>query len=243
MGLLSTDLVYYESRSAYVVLSPDSAAQVEDGYQQMERALRERDRRGRRRRRGAPQPRRSPARPELGDAVRRGRRRADHRRDDAGAGRALPRRLRAPLRQPLPLCAGPGRHLPRPARRPGRQDRVPRARRRSPGRSSARRAPSSCATSTAAPLQAGLYQREDLPVGAVVDRPGDHPRGPVHHRRHGRPGRRDRPLRRDRHRAGAHDPRPRRRPGSQSATAATASPRPCSPTASTTSSSTCAAAC
>jgi N-methylhydantoinase A len=42
MGLLSTDLVYYESRSAYVVLSPDNAAQVEDGYQQMERALRER---------------------------------------------------------------------------------------------------------------------------------------------------------------------------------------------------------
>jgi N-methylhydantoinase A len=42
MGLLSTDLVYYESRSAYVVLSPDSAAQVEEGYQQMERALRER---------------------------------------------------------------------------------------------------------------------------------------------------------------------------------------------------------
>ena len=42
MGMLSTYLVYYESRSAYVVLSPDSAAQVEDGYQQMERALRER---------------------------------------------------------------------------------------------------------------------------------------------------------------------------------------------------------
>jgi N-methylhydantoinase A len=42
MGLLSTDLVYYESRSAYVVLTPDSAEQVEAGYQQMERALRER---------------------------------------------------------------------------------------------------------------------------------------------------------------------------------------------------------
>jgi N-methylhydantoinase A len=42
MGLLSTDLVYYESRSAYVVLSPDSAAQVEDGYRQMERELRQR---------------------------------------------------------------------------------------------------------------------------------------------------------------------------------------------------------
>jgi N-methylhydantoinase A len=42
MGLLSTDLVYYESRSAYVILSPDSAEQVEAGYQEMERALRER---------------------------------------------------------------------------------------------------------------------------------------------------------------------------------------------------------
>ena len=42
IGLLSTDLVYYESRSAYVVLSPGSAAQVEAVYQQMERALRAR---------------------------------------------------------------------------------------------------------------------------------------------------------------------------------------------------------
>ncbi|HKE80549.1 MAG TPA: hydantoinase/oxoprolinase family protein [Solirubrobacteraceae bacterium] len=42
MGLLSTDLVYYESRSSYVVLSPDTAEQVEQGYQEMERALRER---------------------------------------------------------------------------------------------------------------------------------------------------------------------------------------------------------
>jgi N-methylhydantoinase A len=42
MGLLSTDLVYYESRSSYVVLSPDTAEQVEQGYREMERALRER---------------------------------------------------------------------------------------------------------------------------------------------------------------------------------------------------------
>jgi N-methylhydantoinase A len=42
MGLLSTDLVYYESRSAYVLLTPDSAEQVEAGYREMERALRER---------------------------------------------------------------------------------------------------------------------------------------------------------------------------------------------------------
>jgi N-methylhydantoinase A len=42
MGLLSTDLVHYESRSAYVVLSPQTAEQVEEGYREMEQALRER---------------------------------------------------------------------------------------------------------------------------------------------------------------------------------------------------------
>jgi N-methylhydantoinase A len=42
MGLLSTDLVHYESRSAYVVLSPQTADQVEAGYREMEDALRER---------------------------------------------------------------------------------------------------------------------------------------------------------------------------------------------------------
>jgi N-methylhydantoinase A len=42
MGLLSTDLVYYESRSAYVLLTPESAEQVEAGYREMESALRER---------------------------------------------------------------------------------------------------------------------------------------------------------------------------------------------------------
>jgi N-methylhydantoinase A len=42
MGLLSTDLVHYESRSAYVLLTPDTAAEVEKRYQEMERALRER---------------------------------------------------------------------------------------------------------------------------------------------------------------------------------------------------------
>jgi N-methylhydantoinase A len=42
MGLLSTDLVHYESRSSYVLLTPETAARVEDGYAEMERALRER---------------------------------------------------------------------------------------------------------------------------------------------------------------------------------------------------------
>jgi N-methylhydantoinase A len=42
MGLLSTDLVHYESRSAYVLLTPDAAAEVEQRYQEMEQALRAR---------------------------------------------------------------------------------------------------------------------------------------------------------------------------------------------------------
>jgi N-methylhydantoinase A len=42
MGLLSTDLVHYESRSAYVLLTPDTAEDVEEGYREMEAALRER---------------------------------------------------------------------------------------------------------------------------------------------------------------------------------------------------------
>src|SRR6185369_5769643 len=32
MGLLSTDLVYYDSRSAYVMLSPDNAARIESVF-------------------------------------------------------------------------------------------------------------------------------------------------------------------------------------------------------------------
>jgi N-methylhydantoinase A len=42
MGLLSTDLVHYESRSAYVLLTPDAAAEVEQRYQEMEEVLRAR---------------------------------------------------------------------------------------------------------------------------------------------------------------------------------------------------------
>jgi N-methylhydantoinase A len=42
LGLLSTDLVYYDSRSAYVVLSPETAPQIESVFEEMERSLRER---------------------------------------------------------------------------------------------------------------------------------------------------------------------------------------------------------
>jgi N-methylhydantoinase A len=42
LGLLSTDLVYYDSRSAYVLLSPDTAPEIERVFADMERGLRER---------------------------------------------------------------------------------------------------------------------------------------------------------------------------------------------------------
>jgi N-methylhydantoinase A len=42
LGLLSTDLVYYESRSAYVVLAPESAPRISAVFEEMERRLRER---------------------------------------------------------------------------------------------------------------------------------------------------------------------------------------------------------
>lgn len=42
LGLLSTDLVYYDSRSAYVVLAPDTAPQIARVFEEMEATLRER---------------------------------------------------------------------------------------------------------------------------------------------------------------------------------------------------------
>jgi N-methylhydantoinase A len=42
LGLLSTDMVYYDSRSAYVVLGPDTAGQVDAVLDEMERRLRDR---------------------------------------------------------------------------------------------------------------------------------------------------------------------------------------------------------
>ncbi|HVW18442.1 MAG TPA: hydantoinase/oxoprolinase family protein [Solirubrobacteraceae bacterium] len=42
LGLLSTDLVYSESRSAYLVLAPDAAGEIEAMFAGMEAALRER---------------------------------------------------------------------------------------------------------------------------------------------------------------------------------------------------------
>ena len=46
LGLLSTDLVYYDSRSAYVLLTPEAAPTVAAVFEEMERGLRERARLG-----------------------------------------------------------------------------------------------------------------------------------------------------------------------------------------------------
>ena len=78
-GLLSTDLVYSDSRSAYVVLSARRGAADRRGLRARWRracasALGDADGR-----RGPAQLRRAPARPELGDAVRRGAGRPDRR--------------------------------------------------------------------------------------------------------------------------------------------------------------------
>jgi len=42
LGLLSTDLVYYDSRSAYVLLTPDAAPEIDRVFTEMERGLHER---------------------------------------------------------------------------------------------------------------------------------------------------------------------------------------------------------
>ena len=103
LGLLSSDLVYYDSRSAYVMLTPEQAPQIAAVFEEMERAPARALGHAAGRRQRPPQLRRPPLRPELGDAVRRGAAGAD--RASPIADRALPRRLRAPLRQPLPLRA------------------------------------------------------------------------------------------------------------------------------------------
>ena len=115
--------------------------------------------------------------------------RADHGGDDPRADRALPRRVRAPLRQPLRVRAGPGRHLPRAARRPGREGRVPGPARSAPRSSPSPIAGSSCATSRTSPLTAGEYERETTPGRRARRGPGDHPRGALDDARLPGPGR------------------------------------------------------
>ena len=171
LGLLSTDLVYYDSRSAYVVLSPETAPMISTVFEDMEQRLRERAGIG-----------------KNGVAVRRS-------FDGRLLGQSwetpfvevpegpiteetipdliepLPRRVRAALRESLRVRAGPGRQLPRRARRPGREGRVPGPARSAPRSSPSPIAGSSCVTSRTSPLTAGEYERERLPAGARVRGP------------------------------------------------------------------------
>ncbi|MFD0661851.1 hydantoinase/oxoprolinase family protein [Thermocatellispora tengchongensis] len=70
LGLLSTDLVHYESRSAYLPFTPGNAGRIERTFAEMERDLRAKAG-PRRRAAGAAQLRRPAARPVVGDAVHR----------------------------------------------------------------------------------------------------------------------------------------------------------------------------
>ena len=243
LGLLSTDLVYYDSRSAYVVLAPEAAPPSSIG-------LRGDGARGcASGSASAPTASPSGAASTGGCSARAGRRRSSRCRDGPiteatipDADRALPRRVRAPLRQSLPVRAGPGRHATAcsSSSRPTRSSTSP-ARPATRHEPEPERARSSCATSPTSPSQAGGVRARDASRRAPRRGPGGHPRGAVDHARLPGPGRRGRPLRRDRHRGGmsaTETDAPRRRSAtsatrsSRPATAATASPRRCWPTAS-----------
>ena len=139
--------------------------------QQMERALRERVGAAGDGVDGAPQPRRAPARPELGDAVRRG----------AATGRSPTRRCprwssasttatsaaTATASRTCRCRASPTACSSscRPTRSSTSRATAAASRRRRP------RARSSCATSPTSRSSAAEYERESLPVGAVIDGP------------------------------------------------------------------------
>ena len=192
LGLLSTDLVYYDSRSAYVLLAPDTAPQIDGVFEEMERGLRERA--------GAA---------AEGAVVRRsfdGRLwgqswetpfvdvpgRPDHGRDDRRDDRELPRRVRPALRQhasPTSRCRASATACELVVEAPKVEYRAAGARRRRRGRR--RTARSSCATSRREPIEAGEYARASVCRSARRHPgPGDHPRGAVDHLRPRRPDRR-----------------------------------------------------
>ncbi len=96
IGLLSTDFVYAASRSQYLMLHPDSGAQIEAIFAGLEAQLRARlgERCGHR----APQFRRTPGRAKLGDALHQCR--CDRPQDPRPRrpGRGISRRILAPQR-------------------------------------------------------------------------------------------------------------------------------------------------
>ena len=190
LGLLSTDLVYYDSRSAYVLLLPGAAAQIDGGVRG------DGARPARARRAGTA---RSGAASTGASSARAGRRRSSRCRTGrsrtiAGLVERFHDDVRAPLRQPLPDDPGAGRQLPRRADVPVGEGRV-RAAPRTSGDAPAgshRRAPP--LRRRAAP---GGWSTTGRPAGRCADRrPGGDPRGAFDHVRRPRADRRGRPPRR-----------------------------------------------
>ena len=179
LGLLATDLVYYDSQSAYMVLTPDAAPRIAAIFDTMERKLRSRVRSG------------------ADDVMMR----------RSFDGRLLGQSWETPLVEvpegPIteatvqrmidlfhdeyerrygnrfPVVPGAGRHLSRPAGGAGRQAPV-----RAPSlgpRRPARRPAADADTEGAPPggpavRRAGVRARDARP-GDAHHRPGDHPRG------------------------------------------------------------------
>ena len=163
LGLLGSDLVYYDVRSAYVPLLPGAAAQIEAVFAEMERGLRKRAGRDGTIRRSFDgrlfgQSWETPF-VEVPDGP----------IDVAGLVERFHDDLRAPLRQPLRRDPCAGRQLPRRAARPlgeGRAGAAPRrAATRRPGRLVEMR------HFADGPLEALEYDRAALPAGARIAGP------------------------------------------------------------------------
>ena len=170
LGLLSTDLVFYSSRSSYVVLTEAAAPAIAEVFEQMETQLRatiaddadvtvRRSFDGRLMGQSWETPFvELPDGPIDGSMI-------------TADDRALPRAVRAALRKPLRVRTRAGRHLSGAADRAVREGRVRPARGGGRDVGSRRTGSSSCATSRTSVLGVGEYRRESLPIGARVTGP------------------------------------------------------------------------
>ena len=198
LGLLSTDLVFYDSRSAYILLTPDAAPEIDRHFSEMEEQA------ARARRRGGRGPR---AASTGGCSARAGRRRSS----SSPTGRSPPTtigellaRFHAAYEQRygnrfemVPVQGVTYRVQLIVEAEQVRYDPLPERRRRR-----RRAARSSCATSPADPCDAEEFERDQLPVGARVRGPAVIREPTVDDVRLPGAVRRGRPLRRDRHRTG-----------------------------------------
>ena len=175
LGLLSADLVYSDSRSAYVMLGPDTAPRWRPCSRRWRSGCANASGAGR----DDVEIRRSFDGRLFGQSwetpfieVPDG---PIDERHDPRAGRALPRGVRAALREPVPDAAGAGRHLSRPARRARGQGRV-----RADSTATARQAPAPTRMLELRYLADGAARRRPSTIARRCRReprrrPGDHP--------------------------------------------------------------------